>query len=301
MESITKLIDVPTQGEAPSMYRGSVRNSILGLKYLAANHPTCRIILTFAMEALQRGENIGWSTFAFKWSMDHDDFAGDGDGVLTVPGVDKARYARVLMHCVSRDPSAVWVAAPITIRSRLGNMHANFLLYHVPSGRIFRFEPYGQTPSEYDGKGLDRALRSFFEPMLPNLQIISSSSEACDMQARQEREAMRHPGLEKGYCQVFALLYASVQMSDPTCSRNAGDMHHLCDVRRTAHEIDRFFRGHDGHITAWVRAYSNFLVSQYKSICERNATQLNISDVQRKDTLLHIIRHCPAQCVTSIC
>jgi hypothetical protein len=302
MQSIAKLINVGTNGTNPSAYRGSVRNSVLGLMYLAENHPTCRVILTFALQALREGENIGWSTFAFKWSLDNADYmgGGDGGGVLTVPGVDKTRYARVLMRCITRDAVAEWVAAPITIRSRMGHMHANFLLHHIASNRVFRFEPYGQTPTEYDGPGLDAALSRFFKTIRPDIEVISSRSRACNIQDRQERETMRHPGLEKGYCQVFAILYASVQMSELVCTKDSG-RHHLCDVRRTAFEIDRYFRGHDGRITAWIRAYSNFLVTQYKSICLKDVTKSRFVDVNRADTIRHVVDTCPKQFIYTLC
>ena len=209
-------------------------------------------------------------------------------------------YISVMRRCVMKDKSAHWMAAPITLRSLFGDMHANFLLVHLPTLRVFRFEPYGATPRNYDGLGLHDALANIFRQIDDRFRVFSVTSPSLNIQARQEMEKMRVVRQEKGYCQVFSILYATVQMSEPACNpeteREA--MEGRCHVHRASIDIDLFFRKHDGRITAWIRAYAEFLRGQYNTICLSDLSQVAAN---RAAVLKHVCAHCTEQLIRSLC
>lgn len=225
-------------------FRGSVRNALLSLLYLVRKHENCRVILSF----VDPRKPFRWSGFAIKWTTP-DRFH--------VPGKQLGRFTAVCRYCVMGDKSARWLAIPLTLRSRSGDMHANFLLYDFQNHLAYRFEPYGLTSDGYDGEGLDEHLQELFRVVDPEFRgkVIINTLDA-DIQGRQENEADRNVFTEPGYCAYYSVLFADMHMQCGTCTTLV-----------TSQKIKSYIERQNVSITHWIRSYAELMNRIYRSAC----------------------------------
>lgn len=273
MQRIEDEIDVEKNGAVPPGYRGSVKNGLMGLLFLVSKFHDCRAVISFALRQAEIGEKLTWTSFSFYWNA--------LSVLLTAPGKDTEMYKRTLQKCLC-GPEARWLATPLILRSTKDDMHANFLLLHIPTKRLFRFEPYGQSPLHYRGLDLDQALVRMFQDIFAqeSVSLFSPQLKDFDVQRMQETEKLRHKRLEPGYCQAFCVLYACVQIENSVCSSPESSR---CQIKEAAKNIRLHFDQHPGRITAWIRAFCVYLAKQYKLI--------NIKAVDKKTRRAAVLAH----------
>jgi len=162
-----------------------------------------------------------------------------------------------------------WIIIPITIIMDNGS-HSNFLLFHVKTKRIERFEPYGKTyPPEfnYNPKLLDQLINRTFNVMISGIvgtinYITPSLYEpVVGFQVYDSYEKIydTNIGDPEGYCLLWCLWYSDHRVNNPKLHPSKLIKYLLAEIRMK----HLYFRSMIRNYSIKITDYRDKILSKY--------------------------------------
>jgi hypothetical protein len=266
---LTEVVDLDNPVRMTN-YRGYPEAAIYGLLYLLErNQNECLILSNFdtLVKKIQTSPGISlgdltdldWTNVGIVWSWKTNKYK------MQVPTLDEDHYVKAAKKCINNKNSR-FILNVITIVSRSGYHHANFLLYDKITHIVERFEPYQAFPKNLQMEKFDLELERLFLKIDPNLDEFVGPPNLSfflkiGLQRQQELEGEQKKFLDPiGFCQPWTFLYADTRLSFPDQRPESIPDYFKTWVKEKNITLTHFIRNYSEHLYQTSRAiFRNFV------------------------------------------